>query len=79
MLMALLTIAAGQDRLLWGMALLLCYGLGNGLLILLLGGSLDAVQQLKQDPRYVGFCRVSEVLLGFVILLLGLWFFYLAF
>lgn len=78
-LMALLTIAAGQDRLLWGMALLLCYGLGNGLLILLLGGSLGAVQQLKQDPRYVRFCRVSQVLLGFVILLLGLWFFYLAF
>lgn len=78
-LMALLTIVASQDNLLWGILLLFCYALGNGFLVVVLGTSLGAVQQLKQSRRYEAFSRVSRLLLGGLVLLLGFWFFYLAF
>ncbi len=78
-LMALLTIVVMQDNLLWGVFLLFCYALGNGLLIVVMGTSLGAVQQLKQSSPYAVFSKISRLLMGFLILLLGLWFFYLAF
>lgn len=78
-LMALLTVVASQDNLLWGTLLLFCYALGNGFLVVVLGTSLGAVQQLKQSRRYGAFSRVSRLLMGGLVLLLGFWFFYLAF
>lgn len=78
-LMALLTVVASQDNLAWGILLLFCYALGNGILIVILGTCLGAMQQFKQDRRYLTFSRVVRFLLGAFVLLLGFWFFYLAF
>ncbi len=78
-LMALLTIVVMQDNFLWGVFLLFCYALGNGLLIVVLGTSLGAVQQMKQSPKYAAFSKISQTVMGFLVLGLGLWFFYLAF
>ena len=78
-LMALLTVVISQDNLLWGVVLLFCYALGNGLLIVIMGTSLGAVQQLKQSKNYAAFTRISRIVMGFVVLLLGLWFFYMGF
>ncbi len=78
-LMALLTVVVMQDNLLWGVILLFCYALGNGLLIIVMGTSLGAVQQMKQSSRYAAFSKVSRLFMGAIVLLLGLWFFYLAF
>ena len=78
-LMALLTVIISQDNLLWGVLLLFCYALGNGLLIVVMGTSLGAVQQMKQSRTYAAFTRISRILMGLVVLLLGLWFFYMGF
>ena len=78
-LMALLTVVISQDNLLWGVVLLFCYALGNGLLIVIMGTSLGAVQQMKQSKNYAAFTRISRIVMGFVVLLLGLWFFYMGF
>ena len=78
-LMALLTVVISQDSILWGVLLLFCYALGNGLLIVVMGTSLGAVQQLKQSSRYAMFSRISRIVMGLLVFLLGLWFFYLAF
>lgn len=78
-LMALLTVVISQDSLLWGVLLLFCYAVGNGLLIVVLGTSLGAVQALKHSSKYAAFSRVSRTVMGAIVLLLGVWFFYLAF
>ncbi len=78
-LMALLTVVISQDNLLWGTFLLFCYALGNGLLIVAMGTSLGAVQQMKQSKSYAAFTRISRILMGLIVLLLGLWFFYMGF
>lgn len=78
-LMALLTVVVSQDSILWGVVLLFCYALGNGLLIVVLGTCFGAVQQMKQSPRYAAFSRISRMIMGLLVLFLGLWFFYLGF
>ncbi|MBR5319280.1 MAG: sulfite exporter TauE/SafE family protein [Peptococcaceae bacterium] len=78
-LMALLTVVVSQDSIQWGVVLLFCYALGNGLLIVVLGTCFGAVQQMKQNPRYAAFSQISRTILGLLVLLLGLWFFYLGF
>lgn len=78
-LMALLTVVVTQDNLLWGVFLLFCYAVGNGLLIVVMGTSLGTVQQLKKSSRYATFSRISRIIMGTIVLLLGFWFFYLAF
>ena len=78
-LMALLTVVISQDNLLWGVVLLFCYALGNGLLIVIMGTSFGAVQQMKQTKTYAAFTRISRIVMGFIVLLLGLWFFYMGF
>ena len=64
---------------LYSLLLLFCYALGNGLLIVVMGTSLGAVQQMKQSRTYAAFTRISRILMGLVVLLLGLWFFYMGF
>ncbi len=78
-LMALLTVVISQDNLLWGVLLLFCYALGNGLLIVIMGTSLGAIQQMKKTKTYAAFTRISRIVMGFIVLLLGLWFFYMGF
>lgn len=78
-LMALLTVIISLDQLSWGIVLLFCYALGNGLLIVVLGTSLGAVQQMKHSSRYAAFSTISRIVMGTVILLLGFWFLYLGF
>lgn len=78
-LMALLTVVVSQDSILWGIFLLFCYAMGNGLLIIIMGTSLGAVQQLKHSAKYAAFSRISRIIMGTLVLLLGLWFFYMGF
>ena len=78
-LMALLTVVVSQDNIMQGAFLLFCYALGNGLLIVIMGTSLGIVQQMKKSTQYSTFSKISRLLMGFVILLMGLWFFYMGF
>lgn len=78
-LIALLAIAAGSGNLLWGALLMLVYGVGHGALAVLAGSSIGAVNKLMQSERYGAFSRILKILTGVLILIIGLYLFYLGF
>lgn len=78
-LIALLAIAAGSGNLLWGALLMLVYGVGHGALAVLAGSSIGAVNKLMQSERYGAFSRILKIVMGVLILIIGLYLFYLGF
>ena len=78
-LVALLAIVAGSGSLLWGALLMLVYGVGHGALAVLAGSSIGAVNKLMQSERYGALSRVLKIGMGVLILLIGLYLFYLGF
>ena len=78
-LVALLAIAAGSGNLLWGALLMLLYGVGHGALAVLAGSSIGAVNKLTQSERYGAFSQLLKIVMGVLILLVGLYLFYLGF
>ena len=78
-LIALLAIAAGSGSLLWGALLMLLYGVGHGALAVLAGSSIGAVNKLVQSERYGKLSRVLKIVMGLLILIIGLYLFYMGF
>lgn len=78
-LVALLAVAASSGSLLRGTMLLLLYGVGHGALAVLAGSSIGAVNKLTQSERYGALSRVLKIGMGVLILLIGLYLFYLGF
>ncbi|MDD4312222.1 MAG: cytochrome c biogenesis protein CcdA [Eubacteriales bacterium] len=78
-LIALLAVAAGSGNLLWGALLMLVYGVGHGALAVLAGSSIGAVNKLMQSERYGALSRVLKIVMGVLILMIGLYLFYLGF
>jgi len=78
-LVALLAVAAGSGSLFRGTMLLLLYGVGHGALAVLAGSSIGAVNKLTQNERYGALSRVLKIGMGVLILLIGLYLFYLGF
>ena len=78
-LIALLAVAAGSGSLLWGALLMLLYGVGHGALAVLAGSSIGAVNKLVQSERYGKLSRVLKIVMGILILIIGLYLFYLGF
>ena len=78
-LIALLAIAAGQGNILWGALLMLFYGVGHGILAVAAGSSIGMVNQLMKSERYGALSRVLKIVTGVLILLIGLYLFYLGF
>lgn len=78
-LIALLAIAAGSGNLLWGAFLMLVYGVGHGALAVLAGSSIGAVNRLVQSERYGALSRILKIVMGVLILMIGLYLFYLGF
>jgi len=78
-LIALLAIAAGSGNLLWGALLMLVYGVGHGALAVLAGSSIGAVNRLMQSERYGALSRILKIVMGVLILIIGLYLFYLGF
>ena len=78
-LVALLAVAAGSGSLFRGTMLLLLYGVGHGALAVLAGSSIGTVNKLTQSERYGVLSRVLKIALGVLILLIGLYLFYLGF
>jgi cytochrome c biogenesis protein CcdA len=78
-LIALLTIVAGKGNLLWGIVLLLFYSLGHGFLIVVTGTSIGFVKKLSKNNKMSVFTVIIKILLGFLILLVGLYMFWLGF
>lgn len=78
-LIALLAIAAGSGSLFWGALLMLLYGVGHGALAVLAGSSVGALNKLVQSERYGALSRVLKIVMGVLILIIGLYLFYLGF
>lgn len=78
-LIALLAIAAGQGNILWGAFLMLFYGVGHGILAVAAGLSIGMVNQLMKSERYGALSRALKIATGVLILLIGLYLFYLGF
>ncbi len=78
-LVALLAIVAGQGSMVWGILLLLLYGVGHGVLTVLAGSSIGFAQKLTQNPRYGRLSKILKIVMGVLILLIGFYMFYLGF
>lgn len=78
-LIALLAIVASQNDIVWGIVLLLLYSIGHGILSIVAGTSIGFVQKLSNSPQYGKASSVLKNIMGFLILLIGFYMFYLGF
>lgn len=78
-LVAVLAVAAGRGNILWGGLLLLLYSVGHGMLAVAAGTSVGLVRKLSSDARYGKFSKAANIIMGFLIILVGLYMFMLAF
>jgi cytochrome c biogenesis protein CcdA len=78
-LIALLAIVAGRGSILWGILLLLLYSIGHGILAVVAGTSVGFVQRLSASDKYGKASTILKTIMGSLILLIGLYMFYLGF
>ena len=78
-LIALLAIVAGSENIVWGILLLLIYSLGHSILVIIAGTSVGFVQKLSQSEKYGRASKIMKIFMGILILLIGLYMFYLGF
>lgn len=78
-LIVLLGMVAREGRIAWGVFLLLLYSLGHSILVLIAGTSVGFIQSLRTSSRYAGLSAVLKGVMGALILLMGLYMFYLGF
>ena len=78
-LIALLAIVAGEGNLLWGILLMLLYSVGHSTLVMIVGTSVGFVQKVGSSETYNKAAKILKIMMGTVILLIGLYMFWLAF
>ena len=78
-LIALLAIVAGKGSIAWGILLLLIYSVGHGVLAVVAGTSIGFVQKLTASEKYGKASVIIKMVMGFLILLIGFYMFYLGF
>lgn len=78
-LIALLAIVAGKGNLLWGILLMFLYSIGHSILVIVAGVSVGFVQKINRSEKYKTAATVLRAVMGSVILLVGLYMFWLAF
>jgi len=78
-LVVLLAMVAKQGSLIWGIVLLLIYSIGHSVLVLIAGTSVGFVKKLSASDKYGKLNNVFKIVMGTLILLLGLYMFYLGF
>lgn len=78
-LIALLAIVAGSGNIVWGILLLLVYSLGHSVLVIIAGTSFGFVHKLSQSDKYGKAGKMMKISMGILILLIGLYMFYLGF
>lgn len=77
-LIALLAMIAGQDNMVLGILLMLLYSVGHSTLVIIAGTSVGFVQKLNSNEKYQRAGTILKILMGIVILLVGLYMFWLA-
>ena len=78
-LIALLGIVAGKGNIIWGIVLMLLYSIGHGILAIVAGTSIGFVHKLSASKKYGKASTVLKIVMGTLILLIGLYMFYLGF
>lgn len=78
-LIALLAIVAGKGSIVWGIILLLLYSVGHVILAVVAGTSIGFVKKLTGSKKYGRFSIILKVIMGFAILLIAFYMFYLGF
>ncbi len=78
-LIVLLGILAGGGNLAWGIILMLCYSIGHSALVMVAGTSVGFVQKINDSEKYIKTASVLKIVMGAVILLIGLYMFWIAF
>ncbi|MDO4280422.1 MAG: cytochrome c biogenesis CcdA family protein [Peptococcaceae bacterium] len=63
-LVMLLAIVAGGDNLALGVVLMLCYGIGHSVLVMIAGTSMGFVERVKSDSKYQLVAFISKSVLG---------------
>lgn len=78
-LIALLAIVAGEGNFVWGIILMLLYSIGHSTLIMVAGTSVSFIQKINSNDNYKKTTSILKIIIGVVILLIGLYMFWLAF
>lgn len=78
-LIALLAIVAGNGSMAWGILLMLLYSIGHSVLVMIAGTCVGFVQRISGNDKYQRAGNLLKILMGAVILLIGLYMFYLGF
>ena len=78
-LIALLAIIAGKGNLFWGILLMILYSIGHSTLVIAAGTSIGFVQKINGSEKYQKVGTILKIIMGSVILLIGLYMFWLAF
>ena len=78
-LIALLAIVAGKGSILWGVLLLFLYSVGHGVLAVIAGTSVGAIQKIYSSPKYAKISNVLKIITGTLILFFGFYMFYQGF
>ena len=78
-LIVLLGIVARSGNIAWGVFLLLMYSIGHSILIIIAGTSIGFVKKITSDNKYGYFSKAIKIILGFAILAIALYMFYMGF
>lgn len=78
-LIALLAIVAGKGSIVWGVILLLLYSIGHAILAVVAGTSMGFVKKISGSKKYGRFSLILKTVMGFAILLIAFYMFYLGF
>jgi len=78
-LVVLLAIVAKEGSILWGVVLLLLYSLGHSFLVLIAGTSVGFVQKISCSQRYSIISKILKFFMGFIIMIIGFYMFYIGF
>jgi len=76
-LIALLAIVAGKGSVIWGVLLLLLYSIGHAILAVVAGTSIGFVKKISGSKKYGRFSIILKAAMGFAILLIAFYMFYL--
>ncbi len=78
-LIALLAVVSSSENILYGVFLLLLYSIGHGVFAVFCGTSVGFVNKLSANKKYIKFSSILKNIMGFLIMLIGFYMFYLAF
>ena len=78
-LVVLLALVAKEGNMLWGILLLLLYSIGNSFLVIVAGTGIGTIKKLTQSQKYGKISNILKYIMGIIILLIGLYMFYLGF